>query len=127
MPTTAVATAATITIPSSRALKSGAPGPPGLRARGAELRQKYGRRPARATVVHAKKSSPLACHTSTAAQTGRAAQALHIHPNTLLYRVRRFEQISGHSRTSAESLAGLGLALRPTAAVPDAASRPAPA
>jgi purine catabolism regulator len=58
-------------------------------------------------------------------QTDRAAQALHIHPNTLLYRVRRFEQISGHSLTSTESLAEVWLALRATAAVPDTANRPA--
>jgi len=60
-------------------------------------------------------------------QTDRAAQALHIHPNTLLYRVRRFEQISGHSLASTESLAEVWLALRATAAVPDAAYRPAQA
>ena len=60
-------------------------------------------------------------------QTERAAEALRIHPNTLLYRVRRFEQISGHSLTSTESLAEVWLALRTTAAVPDAAPRPAPA
>ena len=58
-------------------------------------------------------------------QTDRAAQALHVHPNTLLYRVRRFEQISGHTLTSTESLAEVWLALRATAAVPDAAHRPA--
>jgi hypothetical protein len=41
--------------------------------------------------------------------------------------VRRFERISGHSLTSTESLAEVWLALRATAAVPHAASRPAPA
>jgi purine catabolism regulator len=50
-------------------------------------------------------------------QTERAAHALHIHPNTLLYRVRRFEQISGRSLASTESLAEVWLALRTTAAV----------
>jgi purine catabolism regulator len=57
-------------------------------------------------------------------QTERAAAALHIHPNTLLYRVRRFEQISGRSLGSTESLAEVWLALRATAAVPDVANRP---
>src|SRR5215475_11775690 len=51
-------------------------------------------------------------------QTERAAAALHIHPNTLLYRVRRFEQISGRSLASTESLVEIWLALRTTAAVP---------
>jgi purine catabolism regulator len=57
-------------------------------------------------------------------QTERAARALHIHPNTLLYRVRRFEQVSGCSLASTESLAEVWLALRATAAVPDVAHRP---
>ena len=52
-------------------------------------------------------------------QTERAARALHVHPNTLLYRVRRFEQISGRSLASTESLAEIWLALRTTAAVPE--------
>jgi purine catabolism regulator len=51
-------------------------------------------------------------------QTERAARALHIHPNTLLYRVHRFEQVSGCSLASTESLAEVWLALRVTAAVP---------
>lgn len=45
-------------------------------------------------------------------QTERAAQALHIHPNTLLYRVHRFEQISGRSLAATESLTEVWLALR---------------
>jgi len=49
-------------------------------------------------------------------RTERAAQALHIHPNTLLYRVRRFEEISGRSLASTETLAEVWLALRTTAA-----------
>jgi len=49
-------------------------------------------------------------------QTDRAAQALHIHPNTLLYRVRRFEQITGRSLASTEALAETWLALRAAAA-----------
>ena len=57
-------------------------------------------------------------------QTDRAARAMHIHPNTLLYRVRRFEQVSGCSFASTESLAEVWLALRATAAVPDVAHRP---
>jgi purine catabolism regulator len=56
-------------------------------------------------------------------QTDRAAAALHIHPNTLLYRVRRFEQISGRSLASTESLAEVWLALRTTAAVPGGTGR----
>jgi PucR family transcriptional regulator, purine catabolism regulatory protein len=50
--------------------------------------------------------------------TDRAARALHVHPNTLLYRIRRFEQISGRSLASTESLAEVWLAMRTTAAVP---------
>jgi purine catabolism regulator len=60
-------------------------------------------------------------------QTGRAARALHIHPNTLLYRVRRFEQVSGCSLASTESLAEIWLALRATAAVPMSRTGPPPA
>ncbi|HEY6297650.1 MAG TPA: helix-turn-helix domain-containing protein, partial [Streptosporangiaceae bacterium] len=52
-------------------------------------------------------------------QTDRAARALHIHPNTLLYRIRRFEHLSGRSLASTESLAEVWLALRTTAAAPD--------
>jgi PucR family transcriptional regulator, purine catabolism regulatory protein len=52
-------------------------------------------------------------------QTDRAARALHIHPNTLLYRIRRFEQLSGRSLASTEALAEVWLAMRTTAAVPD--------
>lgn len=48
-------------------------------------------------------------------QTEKAAQALHIHPNTLLYRVRRFEQITGRSLASTETLAETWLALRAAA------------
>ena len=51
-------------------------------------------------------------------QTGKAAQALHIHPNTLLYRVRRFEQITGRSLASTEALAETWLALRAAATLP---------
>jgi purine catabolism regulator len=60
-------------------------------------------------------------------QTERAARALHIHPNTLLYRVRRFEQVSGCSLASTESLAEIWLALRATAAVPMSRTGPPPA
>ena len=60
-------------------------------------------------------------------QTERAARALHIHPNTLLYRVRRFEQVSGCSLASTESLAEVWLALRVTAAVPVSRPGPSPA
>src|SRR5262249_26218094 len=48
-------------------------------------------------------------------QTDKAAEALHIHPNTLLYRVRRFEQITGRSLASTEALAETWLALRAAA------------
>jgi PucR family transcriptional regulator, purine catabolism regulatory protein len=48
-------------------------------------------------------------------QTDKAAGALHIHPNTLLYRVRRFEQITGRSLASTEGLAETWLALRAAA------------
>ncbi len=50
-------------------------------------------------------------------RTPEAAQALHIHPNTVLYRIRRFEEISGRSLGSTESLAEVWLALRATATV----------
>jgi purine catabolism regulator len=48
-------------------------------------------------------------------QTDKAAHALHIHANTLLYRVRRFEQITGRSLSSTEALAETWLALRAAA------------
>jgi purine catabolism regulator len=48
-------------------------------------------------------------------ETHKAAQALHIHPNTLLYRVRRFEEITGRSLASTEALAETWLALRAAA------------
>jgi DNA-binding PucR family transcriptional regulator len=54
-------------------------------------------------------------------QAERAARVLHIHLNTLLYRVRGFEQVSG---CSTESLAEIWLAMRATAAVPDVAHGP---
>lgn len=41
-----------------------------------------------------------------------AAEALHIHANTLAYRLRRFEEISGRSLRSTADLAELWLALR---------------
>jgi purine catabolism regulator len=50
--------------------------------------------------------------------TERAAHALHIHPNTLRYRVLRFEEISGRSLSSTASLAEVWLALRATADAP---------
>jgi PucR family transcriptional regulator, purine catabolism regulatory protein len=49
--------------------------------------------------------------------TESAAKALNIHPNTLLYRVRRFEEISGRSLSSTEALTEIWLALRTTASV----------
>ena len=50
--------------------------------------------------------------------TERAARALHIHPNTLRYRVQRFEEISGRSLSSTASLAEVWLALRATTPAP---------
>lgn len=47
--------------------------------------------------------------------TDSAAKALNIHPNTLLYRIRRFEEISGRSLSSTEALTEIWLALRTTA------------
>ncbi len=47
--------------------------------------------------------------------TERAARVLHIHANTLRYRVRRFEEISGRSLSSTASLAEVRLALRVSA------------
>lgn len=41
-----------------------------------------------------------------------AAFTLAIHPNTLAYRLRRFEQLSGRNLTSSADLAELWLALR---------------
>jgi PucR family transcriptional regulator, purine catabolism regulatory protein len=52
--------------------------------------------------------------------TERAARALHVHPNTLRYRVQRFEEISGRSLSSTASLAEVWLALRATADAPAA-------
>lgn len=45
-------------------------------------------------------------------QNGPTADALHIHANTLTYRLRRFEQISGRNLRSTADLAELWLALR---------------
>jgi PucR family transcriptional regulator, purine catabolism regulatory protein len=59
--------------------------------------------------------------------TESAAKALNIHPNTLLYRIRRFEEISGRSLNSTEALTEIWLALRTTASVlEDAQLSPAP-
>ncbi|HEX5292866.1 MAG TPA: PucR family transcriptional regulator [Streptosporangiaceae bacterium] len=52
-------------------------------------------------------------------RTEEAARALHIHPNTLLYRVRRFEQISGRSLATTEGLAEVWLALRASTTGPE--------
>jgi PucR family transcriptional regulator, purine catabolism regulatory protein len=45
-------------------------------------------------------------------QAGPAAAALRIHPNTLAYRLRRFEEVSGRNLRSTADLAELWLALR---------------
>ncbi len=44
-------------------------------------------------------------------RTQEAADALHVHPNTLAYRVRRFEQLSGRSLQSTADIAEVWLAL----------------
>ena len=45
-------------------------------------------------------------------RTGEAAASLHVHPNTLAYRVRRFEELSGRSLQSTAGLAEVWLALQ---------------
>jgi purine catabolism regulator len=45
-------------------------------------------------------------------QNTLAAQALHLHPNTLAYRLRRFEEVSGRDLRSTSDLSELWLALR---------------
>ncbi len=45
-------------------------------------------------------------------QTAPTATALHIHPNTLAYRLRRFEELTGRNLRSTADLAELWLALR---------------
>jgi PucR family transcriptional regulator, purine catabolism regulatory protein len=50
--------------------------------------------------------------------TERAARALHVHPNTLRYRVQRFEEVTGRNLASTASLAEVWLALRATADAP---------
>jgi len=44
--------------------------------------------------------------------TGSAARALHLHPNTLAYRLRRFSELTGHELTSIRDLVDVWLALR---------------
>ncbi len=44
--------------------------------------------------------------------TERAAQLLHIHTNTLFYRVRRFEELSGRTLSTTQGSAEVWLALR---------------
>jgi purine catabolism regulator len=44
-------------------------------------------------------------------RTMDASAALHVHPNTLAYRIRRFEQLSGRSLSSTADLAEVWLAL----------------
>jgi PucR family transcriptional regulator, purine catabolism regulatory protein len=41
-----------------------------------------------------------------------AAEALHIHPNTLAYRLRRFAALTGHDPSSSDAFAEIWLALR---------------
>ncbi len=48
-------------------------------------------------------------------RTRETAEALHIHPNTLAYRVRRFEELTGRSLTVTADLAEVWLALHAVA------------
>ncbi len=52
-------------------------------------------------------------------RTQDAAQVLHVHPNTLAYRVRRFERLSGRSLQSTADLAEVWLALNAVVHVAD--------
>lgn len=45
-------------------------------------------------------------------RTDAAAAALHIHPNTLAYRLRRFATLSGRDLSSTEAFAEVWLAIR---------------
>ncbi|WP_341538463.1 helix-turn-helix domain-containing protein [Streptacidiphilus pinicola] len=45
-------------------------------------------------------------------RTEAAAHALHIHPNTLAYRLRRFAELTGRDPATTESFAEVWLALR---------------
>jgi PucR family transcriptional regulator, purine catabolism regulatory protein len=53
---------------------------------------------------------------------GQAARRLHVHPNTLAYRLRRFAQLTGRSMTDTADVTEVWLALRAarhTGALPD--------
>ncbi|SPL97505.1 Regulator of polyketide synthase expression [[Actinomadura] parvosata subsp. kistnae] len=43
---------------------------------------------------------------------GEAAAALHVHPNTLAYRLRRFSELSGRDLDSSAAFAEVWLAIR---------------
>ncbi|GGO70523.1 helix-turn-helix domain-containing protein [Nonomuraea cavernae] len=47
-----------------------------------------------------------------AAATDEAAAALHIHPNTLAYRLRRFSILTGRDLTSSAAFAEVWLAIQ---------------
>jgi len=51
-------------------------------------------------------------------RTAEAAAALHVHPNTLAYRVRRFEELSGRSLHATTDLAEVWLALHAALSTP---------
>jgi purine catabolism regulator len=64
-------------------------------------------------------------------ETHRAAELLHVHPNTLLYRIRRFEEISGRTLSTTQGSTEVWLALRamahsdrPTLPAPSATRHP---
>jgi len=44
--------------------------------------------------------------------TGRAARALHLHPNNLAYRLRRFAELTGQDVTKIRDVVDVWLALR---------------
>jgi PucR family transcriptional regulator, purine catabolism regulatory protein len=55
-----------------------------------------------------------------------AAQMLRVHPNTLAYRLRRFEQLTGRSLQSTQGLAEVWLAMRAATSVETDAPRSGP-
>jgi sugar diacid utilization regulator len=54
----------------------------------------------------------LATHLDTGASLKRTAEALHVHPNTVVYRLRRVHEITGRDPTDPQDALVLGLAVR---------------